>query len=92
MTAEVIARDLGIDLDKIDLSAVISKYRRNKKPCQIFRAEHPSDAVHLFDEVDAVFGKRSEINDAHDRYANIEVSYLLQKMEEYDGTVILPST
>lgn len=91
MTAGVIARDLGLDLYKVDLSGVVSKYigETEKNLDRIFRAAHASNAILFFDEADALFGKRSEVSDAHDRYANIETSYLLQKMEEHEGTVIL---
>jgi hypothetical protein len=93
MTASVIARDLSLDLYKIDLSAVVSKYigETEKNLDRIFRAAQSSNAILFFDEADALFGKRSEVSDAHDRYANIEVAYLLQKMEEHDGAVILAS-
>jgi SpoVK/Ycf46/Vps4 family AAA+-type ATPase len=93
MAAEVIARDLGLDLYKIDLSTVVSKYvgETEKNLERIFRAAHNSNAILFFDEADALFGKRSEVRDAHDRYANVEISYLLQKMEEYDGLVVLTS-
>ncbi len=93
MTASVVARDLGLDLYKIDLSSVVSKFigETEKNLDRIFRAAHSSNAILFFDEADALFGKRSEVNDAHDRYANIEVAYLLQKMEEHDGAVILAS-
>jgi AAA+ superfamily predicted ATPase len=91
MTAEVMARELGLDLYKIDLSTVVSKYigETEKNLNRIFRAAQSSNAIIFFDEADALFGKRSEVKDAHDRYANIEVAYLLQKIEEYDGFVIL---
>lgn len=91
MTAGVIAQDLGLDLYKIDLSCVVSKYigETEKNLDRIFRAAQCSNAILFFDEADALFGKRSEVKDAHDRYANIEVAYLLQKLEEHDGTVIL---
>jgi SpoVK/Ycf46/Vps4 family AAA+-type ATPase len=91
MTAEVMARELGLDLYKIDLSAMVSKYigETEKNLDRIFRAAQSSNAIIFFDEADALFGKRSEVKDAHDRYANIEVAYLLQKIEEYDGFVIL---
>jgi AAA+ superfamily predicted ATPase len=91
MTAEVLARELGLDLYKIDLSTVVSKYigETEKNLDRIFRAAQSSNAIIFFDEADALFGKRSEVKDAHDRYANIEVAYLLQKIEEYDGFVIL---
>jgi ATP-dependent 26S proteasome regulatory subunit len=93
MTAGVIARELGLDLYKIDLSAIVSKYigETEKNLDAIFRAAQSSNAMLFFDEADALFGKRSEVKDAHDRYANIEVAYLLQKIEEYEGVVILAS-
>jgi hypothetical protein len=91
MAAEVIAHELRLDLYKIDLSQVVSKYigETEKNLDRIFTAAHTSNAILFFDEADALFGKRSEVKDAHDRYANIEVGYLLQKMEEYDGVAIL---
>ena len=93
MAAEVIARDLGLDLYKIDLSTVMSKYvgETEKNLERIFGAARNSNAILFFDEADALFGKRSEVRDAHDRYANVEISYLLQRMEAYDGLVILTS-
>jgi hypothetical protein len=93
MTAGVIARELGLALYKIDLSAIVSKYigETEKNLDAIFRAAQSSNAMLFFDEADALFGKRSEVKDAHDRYANIEVAYLLQKIEEYEGVVILAS-
>ncbi|MGN6733896.1 MAG: AAA family ATPase [Candidatus Binatia bacterium] len=93
MSAGVIAKDLGVDLYKIDLSAIVSKYigETEKNLDRIFRAAQLSNAIVFFDEADALFGKRSEVKDAHDRYANIEVAYLLQKVEEYEGVVILAS-
>ena len=91
MAAEVIAHELGLDLFVVDLSAVVSKYigETEKNLDRIFDAAEDTDAILLFDEADALFGKRSEVRDAHDRYANIEVAYLLQRMEEYDGLSIL---
>ena len=91
MAAEVLARELGLDLFRIDLSAVISKYigETEKNLARVFDAAEDSGAVLLFDEADALFGKRSEVRDSHDRYANIEVSYLLQRMEAYRGLAIL---
>jgi AAA+ superfamily predicted ATPase len=91
MAADVIANSLKIDLYKIDLSAIVSKYigETEKNLDQIFREGQTSNAILFFDEADALFGKRSEVRDSHDRYANIEVAYLLQKMDEYDGVVIL---
>jgi SpoVK/Ycf46/Vps4 family AAA+-type ATPase len=93
MAAEIIANELGLDLYKIDLSGVISKYigDTEKNLDRIFKAAENANAILLFDEADALFGKRSEVRDSHDRYANIEVSYLLQKMEEYEGISILAS-
>ncbi|HEY0735310.1 MAG TPA: AAA family ATPase [Herpetosiphonaceae bacterium] len=91
MSADIIASDLGLELYKIDLSTVVSKYigETEKNLDRIFTAAREANAILFFDEADALFGKRSEVKDAHDRYANIEVGYLLQKMEEYDGVVIL---
>ena len=91
MAAEVMARDLQVDLYKIDLSGVVSKYigETEKNLARIFQEAETGNAVLFFDEADALFGKRTEVSDAHDRYANIETSYLLQKMEEYEGIVIL---
>ena len=91
MAAEIIANELGLDLYKIDLSGVVSKYigETEKNLDRIIRAAENNNAILFFDEADALFGKRSEVRDSHDRYANIEISYLLQKMEEYDGIAIL---
>jgi SpoVK/Ycf46/Vps4 family AAA+-type ATPase len=91
MAAEVIANELGLDLYKIDLSGVVSKYigETEKNLERIFNAAENANAILFFDEADALFGKRSEVHDAHDRYANIEVAYLLQKMEQYEGISIL---
>lgn len=91
MAAEIIATDLGLELYKVDLSTLVSKYigETEKNLDRIFTAAREANAILFFDEADAIFGKRSEVKDAHDRYANIEVGYLLQKMEEYDGVVIL---
>jgi len=91
LAAEVIAADLGLDLYRIDLSAVVSKYigETEKNLEQLFAAAETSGAVLLFDEADALFGKRSEVKDSHDRYANIELAYLLQRMESYRGLSIL---
>jgi hypothetical protein len=93
MTAGVISTDLGLDLYKVELSGVVSKYigETEKNLERIFRAAHCSNAILFFDEADALFGKRSEVKDAHDRYANIEVAYLLQRMEEHEGVTILAS-
>jgi hypothetical protein len=91
MAAEILASDLQLDLFKVDLSAVVSKYigETEKNLHRIFREAQSSNAILFFDEADALFGKRSEVKDSHDRYANIEIAYLLQRMEEYDGIVIL---
>lgn len=91
MSAEIIADDLKLDLYKIDLSAVVSKYigETEKNLNRIFTEAEYSNSILFFDEADALLGKRSEVKDAHDRYANIEISYLLQKMEEYEGITIL---
>ncbi len=91
MAAEVIANELGLDLYKIDLSTVVSKYigETEKNLESIFHEAQSSNAILFFDEADAIFGKRSEVKDAHDRYANMEISYLLQRMEAYDGITIL---
>jgi SpoVK/Ycf46/Vps4 family AAA+-type ATPase len=91
MAAEILANALGLDLYKIDLSAVVSKYigETEKNLERIFTAAENANAILFFDEADALFGKRSEVRDAHDRYANIEIAYLLQKMEQYDGLAIL---
>ncbi|MGB8647118.1 MAG: AAA family ATPase, partial [Anaerolineae bacterium] len=93
MAADIIANDLGLDLFKIDLSAVVSKYigETEKNLERIFGEAQETDAILFFDEADALFGKRSETRDAHDRYANIEIAYLLQRTEEYNGLVILAS-
>jgi SpoVK/Ycf46/Vps4 family AAA+-type ATPase len=91
MAAEVIARELGLDLYKIELSNLVSKFigETEKNLERIFSEAENGSAILFFDEADAIFGKRSEVKDAHDRYANIEVSYLLQRMESYDGVTIL---
>jgi SpoVK/Ycf46/Vps4 family AAA+-type ATPase len=91
MAAEAIAGELGKDLYRIDLTAVVSKYigETEQRLEQIFCAGEATQAVLFFDEADSLLGKRSEVRDAHDRYANIEVSYLLQRMERYDGLIVL---
>ena len=91
MAAEVIAAELGLDLYRIDLATVVSKYigETEKNLREIFSAAADTDAILLFDEADALFGRRSEVRDSHDRYANLEVSYLLQQMEAYRGAAIL---
>jgi len=91
MAAQVISGALGLDLYRIDLSTIVSKYigETEKNIERIFREAEQSNAILFFDEADALFGKRSEVRDSHDRYANIEISYLLQRMEAYDGVTIL---
>ena len=91
MASEVLANELQLDLYRIDLSQVVNKYigETEKNLKQIFDAAEEGGAILLFDEADALFGKRSEVKDSHDRYANIEVSYLLQRMEGYRGLAIL---
>lgn len=91
MSAEILAHALRLDLYKIDLSTVVSKYigETEQNLSRIFDAAETSNAILFFDEADALFGKRSEVKDARDRYANIEVAYLLQEMEAYDGIAIL---
>jgi SpoVK/Ycf46/Vps4 family AAA+-type ATPase len=91
MASEVVANQLQLDLYRIDLSAVVSKYigETEKNLRRIFDAAEAGGAVLLFDEADALFGKRTEVKDSHDRHANVEVSYLLQRMEAYQGLAIL---
>jgi SpoVK/Ycf46/Vps4 family AAA+-type ATPase len=91
MAGEVLAGRLRLDLYRIDLSSVVSKYigETEKNLRRIFDAAEQGGAILFFDEADALFGKRSEVKDSHDRYANIEVSYLLQRMESYRGLAIL---
>jgi shikimate kinase len=91
MAAEVLANELRLDLYRIDLSQVVNKYigETEKNLRRVFDAAEESGAVLLFDEADALFGKRSDVKDSHDRYANIEVSYLLQRMEAYRGLAVL---
>ncbi|MCA9922406.1 MAG: ATP-binding protein [Anaerolineales bacterium] len=91
MSADIIAKELGLDLYKVNLSTLVSKYigETEKNLDRIFTEAATSNAILFFDEADSIFGKRSEVKDSHDRYANIEVSYLLQRMETYEGIVIL---
>ncbi|MEU0191214.1 ATP-binding protein [Streptomyces afghaniensis] len=91
LAAEVMAKELGLDLFVIDLSQVVSKYigETEKNLRRVFDAAEAGGALLLFDEADALFGKRSEVKDSHDRYANLEVSYLLMRMEAYRGLAIL---
>jgi SpoVK/Ycf46/Vps4 family AAA+-type ATPase len=91
MAAEVLANALRLDLYRIDLSTVVSKYigETEKNLRRVFDTAEDGGAILFFDEADALFGKRSEVKDSHDRYANIEISYLLQRMESYRGLAIL---
>ncbi|GAB3425433.1 ATP-binding protein [Flindersiella endophytica] len=91
MSAEVIAAELGLDLYAVDLATVVDKYvgETEKNLERIFTEATGVNGVLLFDEADAIFGKRSEVRDAHDRYANVETAYLLQRMESFDGLAIL---
>ncbi|BAY40185.1 ATPase central domain-containing protein [Nostoc sp. NIES-2111] len=91
LAAEVLAQELHLDLYRIDLSSVVSKYigETEKNLRRVFDAAEEGGVILLFDEADALFGKRSEVKDSHDRYANIEVSYLLQRMESYPGLAIM---
>jgi hypothetical protein len=91
MTAEILARHLQLDLYRIDLAGVVSKYigETEKNLRNIFDAAEQSGAILFFDEADALFGKRTEVRDSHDRYANIEINYLLQRMEDYRGLAVL---
>ncbi len=91
MAAEVLANELRLDLYRIDLAGLVNKYigETEKNLRRVFDAAEDGGAILLFDEADALFGKRSEVKDSHDRYANIEVSYLLQRMEAYRGLAIL---
>jgi len=91
LAAEVLAADLQLDMFRIDLSAVVSKYigETEKNLKQVFDAAESGGVLLLFDEADAIFGKRAEVKDSHDRYANIEVGYLLQRMESFQGIAVL---
>jgi AAA+ superfamily predicted ATPase len=91
MAAEVIAGALGVDLFRVDLAGIVSKYigETEKNLDRVFAAAEHANGIVFFDEADALFGKRSEVHDSHDRYANIEISYLLQKMEQFEGVAIL---
>jgi hypothetical protein len=91
LAAEILAAELGLDLHRIDLASVVSKWigETEKHLRRLFDAAEQGGTVLLFDEADALFGKRSEVRDSHDRYANLEVAYLLQRMEQYRGVAIL---
>ena len=94
MAAEVLARELDLDLLRIDLSAVVSKYigETEKNLGRIFAIAGDSGYILFFDEADALFGSRTEVKDSHDRYANSEIHYLLQRMEGYHGPTILATS
>ena len=91
MAASVLSRELRQDLYRVDLSQVVSKYigETEKNLDRVFAAARQAGAILLFDEADALFGKRSDVNDSHDRYANLEISYLLDRFESYRGIAIL---
>lgn len=91
LTLQILARELDVDLFRVDLSAIVSKYigETEKNLRQVFETAEPTSAILFFDEADALFGKRTDVKDSHDRYANIEVNYLLQRMESYKGVAIL---
>ncbi|MFI3313625.1 MAG: ATP-binding protein, partial [Eubacteriales bacterium] len=93
MAAQVMANRLHLDLYKVDIAGVMSKYigETEKQLGAVFDEAKKSQSILFFDEADAIFGKRSETKDSHDRYANVQTAYLLQKMEEYDGIVLLAS-
>ena len=93
MAAEVVARELRTSLYRVNLHHVVSKYigKTEKNLVRVFETAQKRESVLYFDEADALLGKRSEVQDSHDRYANIEVSYLLSKVEAYRGLVILTS-
>jgi len=91
MTAQVLARSLGLSLYRVDLAGVVSKYigETEKHLRELFEACERAPVLLLFDEADALFGKRTQVSDAHDRYANIEIDYVLQRMEQFDGIAVL---
>ena len=91
LAAEFLARQLDVPLFRIDLSEVVSKYigETEKNLRRLFDGAETAGAILFFEEADALFGKRTEVKDAHDRYANIEISYLLQRLERFDGLAIL---
>jgi SpoVK/Ycf46/Vps4 family AAA+-type ATPase len=93
LAAEVIASELGVDLYEVDLATVVDKYigETEKHLDRIFDEAERVNGVLFFDEADALFGKRSDVRDAHDRYANVEVAFLLQRMERFDGVAVLAS-
>ena len=94
LAAQTLARNLGKNLYRVDLGVVVSKYigETEKNLRRVFDATKKSDAVFFFDDADPLFGKRTEVHDSHDRYANIEINYLLQRIEEYAGVAILATS
>jgi len=94
MAAEAIAKAMGLDLYRVDLPGIVSKYigETEKNLARLFDEAEDGGAILLFDEADALFGKRGEVKDSHDRYANIEVSYLLQRIERHPGLTILATS
>ena len=91
MAASVISQELGRDLFRVDLAQIVNKYigETEKNLSRVFEVAENSSVILFFDEADALFGKRSEVKDSHDRYANIETSYLLARLEAYTGIAIL---
>ena len=91
MAAQVLARSLGLSLYRVDLAGIVSKYigETEKHLRELFGACERAPVLLLFDEADALFGKRTQVSDAHDRYANIEIDYMLQRMEQFDGIAVL---
>jgi SpoVK/Ycf46/Vps4 family AAA+-type ATPase len=91
LSAEVMARELGVDLLLVDISRVVSKWigETEKNLAEVFDAAERADAVLVFDEADALFGRRTEVSDAHDRYANLETAYLLARLERFEGLAVL---
>lgn len=93
MTASILASLQGVDVYRVDLSSIISKYigETEKNLSDVFEQNKSQDAILLFDEADSLFGKRTSVKDAHDRYANLDTSFLLKKIEDYGGVVVLTS-
>jgi SpoVK/Ycf46/Vps4 family AAA+-type ATPase len=94
LTAEMLAKELGVGLLRVDLDRVISKYigETEKNLRRLFKRAEARKAILFFDEADSLFGKRSEVKDAHDRYANIGIDYLLQRLESYGGIAVLATS
>lgn len=89
--AQVLAKELGRDVYRVDLRKIVSKYigETEKNLRQVFAAARENDSILFFDEADALFGKRTDVKDSHDRFANLEIDYLLQQIEKYKGIVII---